>query len=459
MHTDEEPTRPPASISRWADPFILSAAVIVAYAGLARLAISDRMLAILIVATTIAVMGTVEWLRAPRSAAPYPLRQSLRNAAITWVGTMAGLVLLLLAWGALPEYESQYYAPFFETLPLILVLAPFVSAVFAFVAIRTFGPATAGDYQLGLLALGQFERIDWRSVRDAVIIWLIRGFFLPINFVELARTIGAFRGREFSLLSGGWVPGEYYLLLMLYALIIAAVTPGYLFGSRRIRTQTTLVSHSWFAWAVTLACYSPFETAFFVNWFDYNPVSPNPAWLEPWAAHLSVVPVALAAVGAAILLLTLVHLWGEAQFGLRSSNMSDRGIITAGPYRFTKHPVYAAKCAAWLLIWMPFASGAGLVDDLRLTVLWAGVCVIYGLRALAEEQLLAADPVYVAYARWIDRHGAFWLLGRIFPPLSFEWRLAYWRAHPALSVEQQGTGAVLASYPDMAALRGAERAP
>jgi protein-S-isoprenylcysteine O-methyltransferase Ste14 len=310
---------------------------------------------------------------------------------------------------------------------LIIAGTFFLSANFILAADRLYGPSQKGGYQLGLLLVGRMHEVDWHLLRDDLLSWAIRGFFLPINFCELVWTIAAIRGHELSFLSGPWVTSEYYLLLMIYALIIAAVAPGYLFGARLIRTETKAISSSWFAWTVTLACYSPFETAFFINWFDYNPSTPDPFWLQPWVAHLESVPLLLALVGVVILVFSLIHLWAEAQFGIRSSNLSNRGIITTGAYRFCKHPVYASKCVVWLLIWMPFLSGVNILDDLRLTVLWACVCGIYMLRSLAEEKLLANDPAYVAYALWIDEHGMFKTLGKICPPLSFSWRLAYWQ--------------------------------
>jgi protein-S-isoprenylcysteine O-methyltransferase Ste14 len=423
--------RLPRSMAGWFDPLVVCAVIIAAYGALSPLPISNLVLAALIVAVLVLVMGLLEWLRTPKVTEPYPAKAALRHGAVAWAGSIVGFAMLLLIWDTLAEYYRSYYAPFFDILPWVLAAGLPLAALFIWLGMRARGPSTSGDYQLGLLALGRVAEVDWRALRDAVIIWLIRGFFLPINFVEIVWTLGSFRGHVHEALFGGpWVVGEYYLLIMLYGIIVAAVTPGYLFSSRLIRTETKAVSHSWFAWAVTLGCYTPFVGAFFGAWFDYAPGSANPKWFTPWVAHLSAAPLALAVVGAGILLLTLIHLWGETIFNLRSSNMANRGVITNGPYRFTKHPVYVSKCLAWLLIWMPFASGLSLIDDLRLTVLWFGVCVIYGLRALAEEQLLASDRDYVAYGLWMDEHGLFKKVGRWFPAFSFKWRLAYWRARP-----------------------------
>ncbi|MFZ1075096.1 MAG: hypothetical protein WAN50_01860 [Minisyncoccia bacterium] len=422
-----QPQRLPESISKWTDPFVLCFAAIAVYCVFSGTSISNEALSILIVATIIVVMMAIEWLRGPKHTFKYSIRQCLPHSAITWLGTLAGLAVILAAWGTLAEYQNAYYAPFFQMLPLILIAAPAVSAFFILAADCIYGPSMRGGYQLGLVVLGRTREVDWHAVRDDIIMWLIRGFFLPINFCELVWSIGMFRGNELSLLQNSFAAGEYYLLVMVYALIIAAVTPGYLFGSRLIRTETKAVSHSWFGWMVTLACYQPFEAAFFVSWFDYNPTVPNPVWMQPWVTHLQNVPFALAAVGGAILLFSFVHLWGEAQFGLRSSNLSNRGIITTGPFRICKHPIYASKCMVWLLIWLPFVSGVNLFDDVRLAILFACICGIYCMRSLAEEELLSADPDYVAYALWMDEHGLSKKLSEFFPPLSFAWRLAYWQ--------------------------------
>jgi hypothetical protein len=112
---------------------------------------------------------------------------------------------------------------------------------------------------------------------------------------------------------------------------------------------------------------------------------------------------------------------------LRSSNLTNRGIITNGVYRFCKHPVYLAKCIAWFVIWLPPLMGDTILGGARLTLLWGCVCGIYLLRGRVEERLLSDDPDYVAYALWIDRHGLFAWAGRAVPGLSFRWRLERWQ--------------------------------
>lgn len=418
------------TVSSWADPFILCAVIVAVYLDLSPLKITTTALAACIVAASIFAMAGLEWLRAQRIAGSYSLKENLGHLLTAWLGTLVGLGLTCLAWATLSEYQLATYAPFWRMLPYVLLLSPVAIIVAIALGDHQFGPSKRGGYQLGLIARGNFSEVDWALLRDDLLTWFIRGFFLPINFCTLVATIDLFRGNEIAVLGGSFAQSEYFVLTMIYAVIIAAVTPGYLFGARFIRTETKAVLATFFGWTVTLMCYPPFWDAT-LHWFNYYGYTPNPSWNEPWVALLQRAPLLLVAIGALIVLSSLIHLWGEAQFGIRSSNLSNRGIITVGPYRFSKHPVYVAKCVAWFLVWMPFVAGSDALEDLRLTVLFLCVCGIFFLRSFAEEKLLSTDEVYVAYAFWIDEHGIFSYLGKLIPPLSFRWRLRYWREKSA----------------------------
>lgn len=414
------------TVTTWADPFILCAVIIATYFDLASFGIPTVYLTVCILAAAIVVMSALEARRALKYAKPQPIGKLLPHAGVAWIGTLVGMGLIVLAWFTLTEYQLPQYASLFQALPILLALTPVLSAGAILFGTHMRGASERGAYQLGLLALGRIREIRWPYMRDELLTWFIRGFFLPINFCTLFTSINTFRGKELALLSGSFAQNEYYLLIMVYALIIAAVTPGYLFGARFLNTETKAVSSSFFAWTVTLACYPPFWDAT-LHWFTYYGTSPSPAWIQPWVTASQQVPALMVAVGALILFFSLVHLWGEAQFGIRSSNLANRGIITTGAYRFSKHPVYVAKCIVWFLAWMPFLAGANPLDGLRLTALFFSVCGIFGLRALAEEKLLALDHVYVAYALWMDEHGLFKMIGKLIPPMSFRWRLACWQ--------------------------------
>ncbi len=100
-------------------------------------------------------------------------------------------------------------------------------------------------------------------------------------------------------------------------------------------------------------------------------------------------------------------------FGIRFSNLTYRGVITNGPYRFTRHPAYVSKNLFWWCSVMPFLVTTGdWVDAVRNTFFLLCVNAIYYWRARTEEaHLLAEDAKYREYYAWMAQHG--WLTKRL----------------------------------------------
>ena len=90
-------------------------------------------------------------------------------------------------------------------------------------------------------------------------------------------------------------------------------------------------------------------------------------------------------------------LWARATFGMRSfhaaASPTEGGLVTGGPYRFVRHPIYAATL---LFVWAGVAGHGTILSALTATVATAAVAV----RILTEEQLVVeAYPEYATYAR------------------------------------------------------------
>jgi len=101
---------------------------------------------------------------------------------------------------------------------------------------------------------------------------------------------------------------------------------------------------------------------------------------------------ALAVVLAVVLLLYVLYVWATVALGFKFSNLTHRGIVANGPYRFVRHPAYAAKNLAW---WVD--------NTFVLTNVWATVGMIlwnaiYVLRALTEERHLGHFDDYQCYS-------------------------------------------------------------
>ena len=108
-------------------------------------------------------------------------------------------------------------------------------------------------------------------------------------------------------------------------------------------------------WVVALMCYEPISRGLWPAWFAYDAG-------RPWGHWLAGSPLLYQAWGLLILLLTAVYAWATVSFGLRFSNLTHRGIITSGPYRWLRHPAYLAKNRFGLsdtleLAWPTLAAG------------------------------------------------------------------------------------------------------
>jgi len=108
-------------------------------------------------------------------------------------------------------------------------------------------------------------------------------------------------------------------------------------------------------------------------------------------------PAGIAVQVAALLLMV----WARLTFGRRSFHASadptPGGLVTTGPYRLIRHPIYTA---ASLFIW------AGVLSNWSVLAGWLGVLLLVGaiVRMLCEERLVvAAYPEYRDYARTTKR--------------------------------------------------------
>jgi protein-S-isoprenylcysteine O-methyltransferase Ste14 len=89
-------------------------------------------------------------------------------------------------------------------------------------------------------------------------------------------------------------------------------------------------------------------------------------------------------------------IWARFTFGRRSfrpaANPTAGGLVTTGPYRFIRHPIYSAVC---LFVTAGAAAHLSLSSVLLCGLIWATSVV----RMLCEEQLLRGMyPEYRKYA-------------------------------------------------------------
>jgi protein-S-isoprenylcysteine O-methyltransferase Ste14 len=93
---------------------------------------------------------------------------------------------------------------------------------------------------------------------------------------------------------------------------------------------------------------------------------------------------------------TLLMLWARSSFGVRSfhatADPTAGGLVTKGPYRYLRHPIYAAVL---YFLWAAVLSHADIINGLLGALITVGLAV----RMVAEERLVAErHPEYLVYA-------------------------------------------------------------
>ena len=96
------------------------------------------------------------------------------------------------------------------------------------------------------------------------------------------------------------------------------------------------------------------------------------------------------------ILSVLLMVWARVTFGWRSFHAAgtptEGGLVTSGPYKYVRHPIYAAVL---------YFTWAGVLSHVSVMNIILGICAIGGaaLRMVVEENLVAGRyPEYMAYA-------------------------------------------------------------
>jgi protein-S-isoprenylcysteine O-methyltransferase Ste14 len=194
-----------------------------------------------------------------------------------------------------------------------------------------------------------------------------------------------------------------WLIAMMFMIDVTFATVGYVLTLKPLDAHIRRANPFAAGWIAALICYPPFVLMNDGGPLDY---SPGTAGYDGWTYWLQNYPLVTAFWGVLLVVLTGIYAWATVAFGLRFSNLTHRGVITNGPYSWTRHPAYVSKNLFWWLAVMPFLATTGSYTDMiRNTVIMAMVSGVYYWRARTEEKHLSEDPAYVEYSQWMDRNG------------------------------------------------------
>lgn len=344
-------------------------------------------------------------------------RGSANRTAVKLLGFYCTVGLVALVYWLFPEYHGSFYDNYYAVvkavLPWWLLLAvPYFYWLDGHMQKPKDAYWLLGNWLLGRSRDNSGRVADGRAIGQLFLGWLVKLFFLPLMFVYLGNNLTTLLNFDFARMAGNFKAVFDFTFNFLYYIDLLYVTVGYVCTLRLFDSHIRSAEPSFLGWGVALISYQPFWSTFSGTYLKYDQ---GPAWgYWFWST-----PVMYGIWGAAILLLIAIYVWASIPFGIRFSNLTHRGILTNGPYRYTKHPAYVSKNLSWWMISMPFmVSGSGS-EALRQSLLLLLVNFVYFMRARTEERHLSWDPDYVAYARYIEQRGLFAFVGRWFPLLRF----------------------------------------
>jgi len=307
-----------------------------------------------------------------------------------------GMLGILFFSSAMSALFSSWPATAFNfeyllVLPLILLLVPRYVAW----AGRYLGDAEDDHERFGQVLRGQRVWL-WSEHGNYLLAWAVKFFFIPMMYAFLVDAL-----ENMMLFSRQWNPAVLVLGLFMFGLCcdLLIAFAGYLFAMRLLGGEIRSMDGTWLGWLACMICYPPMleilryvkQQTDSVIWSDW--LLPNDPLYWGWA---------LLVTGS-----WFVYWLSTASFGLRFSNLSWRGLVDRGPYRYTKHPAYLAKNIYWWLHTVPFIGVQDWTDLLRNILGLTFVSLVYYLRARTEEVHLLAYPEYAAYAARIERDGLF----------------------------------------------------
>ena len=331
---------------------------------------------------------------------PRPLSEALETSVtklaglwITWAAIACFYCLGRWYWDGSYEFAMNVLAA--VAAPLFVLSVPYV----LWIDRRMIDPRDA-SWHFGALLIGR-EPCDMAEVKKHWRAWAIKGFFTAFMISALPSGFQSVVEADFGAIAGDPVRLAVFLFELLFTIDVQIGTVGYILTFRPLDAHIRSGNPYLAGWLAALVCYPPFAWGVLGNIINYEHGTAD------WAFWLQGHEVLLWAWGGWLVFLTAVYAWATVAFGIRFSNLTYRGVLTSGPYRFTRHPAYVSKNLFWWSSTLPFlVTNDSFTDMVRNTVFLACVSGIYYWRARTEEMhLLGEDAKYREYYDWMRDHG------------------------------------------------------
>ncbi len=340
----------------------------------------------------------------------HPWPEVIAMTRTKMLGLAATFALFALGYFTLRTYTAPQYSPYLSMAAIAAPVAWIISPLYIAPVTRCMREPRDSLWHVGKLVSLDWRAVDPGQIREHLLSWTVKAFFLAFMVSIVPPNVADFLAADFFGALSDPVAGLKLLIQLAFLFDVCFGTIGYLMTFRLLDSHIRSANPYLTGWIAALVCYPPFLVMGTGGPLDYR------SGTQEWSIALSAHPSLLLACGVAIVALAVIYAWATVVFGIRFSNLTHRGIITTGPYRWFRHPAYLSKNLMWWLVHLPFLATGSASDAVRSCLLLLVVNAIYLARAKTEERHLMADPRYQAYTDWIREHGLLARMARVVRP-------------------------------------------
>lgn len=232
---------------------------------------------------------------------------------------------------------------------------------------------------------------DFNNIKILMLKSLVKIFFIPFIYGSVYICLN-----NILLISDfSWLKLDYYFYLIGLTFDVYVALFGYIFTTQLLNNRILSVDDSVRGWLICLICYPPFLFIYQillrqVDSYTWSNWAKGQWFYYPW-------------------LILIVFFWilywlSHAHFGFKFSNLTWRGLVDNGLYKYFKHPAYLSKNIYWWLYTVPF-YGVYFFDFFINICVLIIISLIYYFRAKTEEMHLMRFKEYREYSSWVDENG------------------------------------------------------
>jgi len=331
------------------------------------------------------------------------MKASYNRLASNYLATMS-LFGIAYCYYALNPYYVNFFSSTLRVVGIELSYNQILNGLVTLYAIllipfyATFNDRIETKSRLVWRALSKLhDRSPTPAERVALLATMVKVFFLPLMAVWMFDNFANLHHYgEIFLRDGNFFPDGYWMLFNFILFVdVTFFTLAYSIEHPKLHNEIKSVEPTILGWVVALICYPPFNgmTNEVLGWYSSDYPEIHTLWLRYVAA-------------IAMLTLMFIYLWATIALNIKASNLTNRGIVTGGPYAYVRHPAYIAKNLAWWIGAMPILYGfwfKGIPEFFYALFCVAAWTYIYYLRAMTEERHLMQDPDYQAYCNKVTR--------------------------------------------------------